>query len=629
MDTETGPATDGPGGGASVDGPGGAETGAATEGPPALPAPRPNGLFAGPAEAPDRFELLGEGRRGGEGITWRASYRGELRSAVPLAVKVLHRPEGTGADWPSPETLQRWQDRTVLLQHLHLERVVWLNEVFVGAPPHRRDEPGDDIPVPYLVMEWIDGPALADLLGGEPATAATIGQRMQYVREVAEALHELHVASRASGNPSLHRDVKPGNCIVNPARGVVLIDVGGMRTLDDGFDPAGMHTAAYTAPEILRNPYRPREAAGDRYALGALAVFCLLGEDPPAAGAALPDLVAPRIRAVARTAGVADPDALVAHVLAMLRSDPASRPDSGPAWATQLQPLALSATISGTRHHTRPSGDSSSGAPHDDGISMTPNSAAGSGAPKSWRRWPVLAAALALGAIGGGIALAAPWRPASTSTAGAGTDGPTPLPSVTVATPAGTSLPSPGGLTPSGGAIAATTDITAASGVTTGPVPVPTEGSVTTKATVTRTTTAAATTAAATTSSGKISSPSAGSDVLNCAYLSGTATLAAGKTLILAARNLDNDEPDVWYAQYTFGWTDPSTLSSWRGAEYFPGDIGQQYEVGLFAVDLGDAQAARNSDAALRRLADTGAELANRRFVRVSGNTGNDCPGPA
>lgn len=58
-------------------------TGPPTQGPPALPAPRPNGLFAGPPEAPDRFELLGEGIRGGEGLTWRASYHGALRSALP------------------------------------------------------------------------------------------------------------------------------------------------------------------------------------------------------------------------------------------------------------------------------------------------------------------------------------------------------------------------------------------------------------------------------------------------------------------------------------------------------------------------------------------------------------------
>ena len=33
------------------------------------------------------------------------------------------------------------------------------------------------------------------------------------------------------------------------------------------------------------------------------------------------------------------------------------------------------------------------------------------------------------------------------------------------------------------------------------------------------------------------------------------------KTLILAARNLNNDEPNEWYVQYPHGWDDPSTLS--------------------------------------------------------------------
>jgi hypothetical protein len=577
------------------------DTGAATEGPASLPARRPNGLFAGPPEAPDRFELLGEGRRGGEGVTWRASYRGELRSAVPLAVKALHRPEGAGDDWPSAETLQRWRDRTVLLQHLHLDRVVWLNEIFVGAAPHPAGETSDDPPTPYLVMEWVDGPTLAELAGGRAATAATVGQRMQYVHEVAQALHELHAASRSAGNPSLHRDVKPGNCIVHPARGVVLIDVGGMRTTDDGFDPAGMHTPAYTAPEILRNPYRVRDESGDRYALGALAVFCLLGEDPPPAGAALPDLVAPRIRAVARTAGVTDPDALVAHVLAMLRSDPASRPTDGPRWAEELRRLAVVGPVSGTTGRAR--------------------------------RRPILIAAsvIALTAAGGGVAVAAPWKSAPPGADRAGS----------VSVPSGSATPFVPAAAPSSGVPVGTgapglnpdaAVVTAEPGLPTGPATVRTAAATTPAAaspipTATRRTPVTSTTTAApVTTTGKITAPAAGSGVQKCAFISGTARLAGGRTLILAVRNLDNDEPDEWYAQYPHGWNDPSTLSSWEGVEYFPGAVGQHYEIGLFGVDLDAAEAAHAAgDAASDDLADVATLLATRKVVQVAGGSGSDC----
>ncbi|GAA2712054.1 serine/threonine protein kinase [Actinoplanes palleronii] len=577
------------------------DTGAATEGPADLPAPRPNGLFAGPADAPDRFELLGEGRRGGEGLTWRASYHGELRAAVPLAVKALHRPDGVDDSWPSAEILQRWKDRTVLLQHLHLDRVVWLNEVFVGAAPHRKGADGDGPPVPYLVMEWVDGPNLVELVGGEPATAATVGQRMQYVHEIAEALHELHAASRSAGNPSLHRDVKPGNCIVHPARGVVLIDVGGMRTADDGFDPAGMHTPGYTAPEILRNPFRRREASGDWYALGALAVFCLLGKHPKPAGAALPDLVAPQLRAVARSAGVTDPDALTAHVIAMLRSDPASRPADGPRWATELRQLAVVGAVSGT--------------------------SATSGTKGRARRRSILATAsvIALAAIGGGVAVAAPWKPAPP---GADLAGPVVVSSSAAPAPVAGDAAPPSSA-PSTGLVAGTVApelptsvapvLTVDDGVTEPEVPPvpsasPTPRVVTTTAPATITTT------------GKISAPAAGTGVQKCAFVSGTARLAAGQTLILAARNLDNDEPDAWYVQYPRGWNDPSTLASWQGVEYFPGAVGQHYEIGLFAVDLDAAETAHaGGDKPSDDLADVATPLATRRVVQIAGGSGSDC----
>ncbi|MBO3753022.1 hypothetical protein J5X84_43855 [Streptosporangiaceae bacterium NEAU-GS5] len=52
----------------------------------------PNGWYVGPADDPDRYELLGEGIGGGEGITWRARYHGSLDSPLPLAVKVQHPP---------------------------------------------------------------------------------------------------------------------------------------------------------------------------------------------------------------------------------------------------------------------------------------------------------------------------------------------------------------------------------------------------------------------------------------------------------------------------------------------------------------------------------------------------------
>jgi len=264
----------------------------------------PQGRYVGPAEDPDRYELLGDGLRGGEGTTWRARYHGQLMSPLTLAVKQLYS--------PSAADRRRRLDQAALLRHLRAAHIVQVHEVFFGAPIHPPGGAIDGEPQDaYLVMEWVDGPTLRQLCHGHPATGESVVRRMGYVQQAAVALSELSSNTRSAGNPSLHRDVKPGNCIIHEERGLVLIDVSTVRLVADGVDEAGWHTPEYTAPEVAADPSLPRSRAADAYSLGGLAVFCLTGQDP------VPGLdPAEGLRAAARTAGVA-----------ALRPDPARERD--------------------------------------------------------------------------------------------------------------------------------------------------------------------------------------------------------------------------------------------------------------------------------------------------------------
>jgi serine/threonine-protein kinase len=301
----------------------------------------PNGWFAGPHADPDRFELLGPGLAGGEGNTWRARYKGELTEPLTLAVKELRRPRQSGPDWPTPADLRRWDDQRALLQYMRIDHLVSVIDIFVGPPPHLPGAPARrSSDTPYVVMDWVPGPTLAEELSGSPATAATLDQRLAHVQHVAEALHALHSYTVSAGNPSLHRDVKPTNCILDPRRGVVLVDVGTMRRMDDGYDRDGRHTPAYTAPEVLADPQAARAVSSDLYALGALAYFCVLGEDPPTADQ--PDAAAQvesRLLAAARSAGVDDAAAFAGHLGLMLQAEPGARPSDPMAWARRLRGL--------------------------------------------------------------------------------------------------------------------------------------------------------------------------------------------------------------------------------------------------------------------------------------------------
>src|SRR4051794_27019186 len=90
-----------------------------------------NGWFAGPDSAPDRFQLLGPGLGGHEGITWRARYRDSESTVLTLAVKQLRRPPGARFDWPSPGDLERWDEQRELLQYLSIDHLATVLDIFV------------------------------------------------------------------------------------------------------------------------------------------------------------------------------------------------------------------------------------------------------------------------------------------------------------------------------------------------------------------------------------------------------------------------------------------------------------------------------------------------------------------
>jgi len=130
--------------------------------------------------------------------------------------------------------------------------------------------------IPYLVMEYLDGQTLAQLLGDGPMDIAEL---LGLGAQIAAALSALHEAG------IVHRDVKPENIVVLAARAwgtlpqVKVIDFGVSRMIDE--PPAEetliSGTPAYMAPEQWRG--RP-ETASDVYSLGCVLYELLTGEAP-------------------------------------------------------------------------------------------------------------------------------------------------------------------------------------------------------------------------------------------------------------------------------------------------------------------------------------------------------------
>jgi serine/threonine-protein kinase len=494
-----------------------------------------NGWFAGPHADPDRFELLGPGLAGGEGNIWRARYQGELTAPLMLAVKQLRRPAHAPKHWPTATDVRRWDDQRALLQYMRIDHLVAVLDIFVGPPPHlpglrvdrRRAEE-----TPYVVMEWVPGPTLAEELSGRPATASTVDERLEHVQHVAEALHSLHSRSVSAGNPTLHRDVKPTNCILDPSRGVVLVDVGTMRRVDDGYDHGGLHTPAYTAPEVLANPQASRTVASDLYSLGALAYFCVLGEDPPTPGQ--PEWAAQieaRLVPAARSAAVADVRGFVDHLRLMLQPSPQLRPADALSWSRRLRSLAT------PRLRHRP--------------------AAGSLLAAGLVGVAVLVVAVvavsALRTDGFGLLSADPGSTAAAVPNSARTVG--------AELPGGRFGPPPGG----------------------GPWPPPAANTTARVSGVAshpgrpvRTRLAA------------ITSPTNDSKAPLCVRVQGTSNLPAGRTLLLSVENLSAGD-GVKHLRTVEGWSTPARLGHWQGVHFLglPGDpAGGHYRIEVFIVPL-------------------------------------------
>lgn len=125
----------------------------------------------------------------------------------------------------------------------------------------------------YLVMARVDGRPLNQVLAGRGRL--TPDETMSVVAQAARALEAAHAAG------IVHRDVKPGNLLVEPDGTVVLVDFGVARSAHSGTVTGAREvvgTALYIAPEqVTRQQTGP---AADVYALGALAYHCLAGHPP-------------------------------------------------------------------------------------------------------------------------------------------------------------------------------------------------------------------------------------------------------------------------------------------------------------------------------------------------------------
>ena len=131
----------------------------------------------------------------------------------------------------------------------------------------------------YLVMEYVKGQTLQELLEATPDRRLPEEQVLGWTAQMCDVLDYLH----GHDPPIIFRDLKPANVMVTPQGQVKLIDFGVARLFDPakGTDTLKMGTIGYAPPEQYsgQGQTTPRS---DVYALGATLYELLTGDSPEA-----------------------------------------------------------------------------------------------------------------------------------------------------------------------------------------------------------------------------------------------------------------------------------------------------------------------------------------------------------
>jgi sugar phosphate isomerase/epimerase/tRNA A-37 threonylcarbamoyl transferase component Bud32 len=220
--------------------------------PPANPSP------SLPADVPQklgRFEIRSRLGAGGFGAVYRA-YDPVLEREVALKVPraaVLEKPEARARFLREPKAAAR-------LQHPHIVPVF---------------DAGTDGENYYIASAFIAGQTLQALIATD---RPDLRQSAQIVHDIAEALHYAH------GKGIVHRDVKPGNIMIDADGQAMLMDFGIAHIAESEeqltHDGSLIGTPTYMATEQADRSFGDIGPHSDQYALGVVLYELLCGDTP-------------------------------------------------------------------------------------------------------------------------------------------------------------------------------------------------------------------------------------------------------------------------------------------------------------------------------------------------------------
>ena len=227
-----------------------------------------------------KYKLLSLLGKGGMSSVYLAEH---LLMRRRCALKVL--PAKRVDDSSYLERFHREAQAVALLDHPNIVRAYDVD--------HQND---GDRQIHFLVMEHVDGLSLQELVAEKGVVAFL--DAAEYTRQAASGLQDAH------DHGMVHRDIKPGNLLVDQNGVVKILDLGLARffTSDEGnealtirHDEKVLGTADYLAPEQALDSHTV-DARADIYSLGCTLYFMLTGQPPFTEGTLAQRLMAHQIK---------------------------------------------------------------------------------------------------------------------------------------------------------------------------------------------------------------------------------------------------------------------------------------------------------------------------------------------
>jgi TolB-like protein/predicted Ser/Thr protein kinase len=260
------------------------------------------------------YELLEEIGRGGQGVVFRARQKSLNRT---VALKVI----GLG-QWATKAHLKRFRREAEAAASLDHQCIVPIYEV------------GERDGSCYFSMKFVEGGQLDEVIRRTPMS---IRQAAELIAKVARTVHYAHE------HGILHRDIKPGNILLDQKGEPHLTDFGLARLLESESTITRtlevMGTPSYMAPEQAAGETSELTSATDVYGLGAV-LYRLLTGHPPFAGGTTYETIRLLLETEPRQPRLLNPKIdrdLSTICLKCVEKDPTRRYDSALALAEDLE----------------------------------------------------------------------------------------------------------------------------------------------------------------------------------------------------------------------------------------------------------------------------------------------------